>query len=317
MVRGGVDDRGGHLPGPPDARGDARAWPSAPTAARPSPWAWPSAGPGPPWPPASPGCATATSGCPRRGTYPGALANSLGTALIDEVAFRGAFMGLLLAAGLPTLGAIAIQALVYGLATRLGAPGRSHAMLLMSLALGVAAGATVVATGGIGAAVIGHAIARFAIFVCTGHAGQVRRARGGAGGGRGGPPAARRLAGRGRADGGRRPALCDRPAAAGRPVRPPAVLRQPLSVLRLRRLQRRGRARDRAAGWPRSWTACWRRSACGPICMTPPSVRPARRGRPWPASTWVAGRRRSCRRAVSASCWTSSSDGSAWRRTRR
>ena len=107
-------------------------------------------------------------------TYPGAIANALGTALIDEVAFRGAFMGLLLAAGLPTTGAIAIQALVYGLATRLGAPGRSHAMLLMSLALAVAAGATVVATGGIGAAVVGHGIARFAIFVCTGHAGQVR-----------------------------------------------------------------------------------------------------------------------------------------------
>ena len=107
-------------------------------------------------------------------TYPGAIANAIGTALIDEVAFRGAFLGLLLAAGLPTTGAIAIQAVVYGLATRLGAPGRSHAMLLMSLALAVAAGATVVATGGIGAAVVGHGIARFAIFVCTGHAGQVR-----------------------------------------------------------------------------------------------------------------------------------------------
>lgn len=111
---------------------------------------------------------------PSARTYPGAIANSLGTALIDEVAFRGAFMGLLLAAGLPALSAVAIQALVYGLATRLGAPGRSHAMLLMSLALGMAAGGTVIATGGIGAAVIGHTIARFAIFVCTGHAGQVR-----------------------------------------------------------------------------------------------------------------------------------------------
>ncbi len=111
---------------------------------------------------------------PSARTYPGAIANSLGTALIDEVAFRGAFMGLLLAAGLPALSAVAIQALVYGLATRLGAPGRSHAMLLMSLALGLAAGGTVIATGGIGAAVIGHTIARFAIFVCTGHAGQVR-----------------------------------------------------------------------------------------------------------------------------------------------
>ncbi|MFI5262789.1 MAG: type II CAAX prenyl endopeptidase Rce1 family protein [Candidatus Limnocylindrales bacterium] len=111
---------------------------------------------------------------PSARTYPGAIANSLGTALIDEVTFRGAFMGLLLVAGVPALAAVVVQALVYGLATRLGAPGRSHAMLLMSLALGVAAGATVVVTGGIGAAVVGHAIARFAIFVCTGHAGQVR-----------------------------------------------------------------------------------------------------------------------------------------------
>ncbi len=107
-------------------------------------------------------------------TYPGAVVNTLGTALIDEVAFRGALLGLLLAAGLPPLGAVVVQDLVYGLATRLGAPGRSHSMLLISLAVGAAGGALTVATGGIGAAVIGHAVTRFAVFVCTGHAGQVR-----------------------------------------------------------------------------------------------------------------------------------------------
>jgi len=107
-------------------------------------------------------------------TYPGAVVNTLGTALIDEITFRGALLGLLLAAGLPAEAAVAIQALVYGLATRLGAPGRSRAMLLISLAVGAVAGSLTVLTGGIGAAVIGHAVTRFAIFVCTGHAGQVR-----------------------------------------------------------------------------------------------------------------------------------------------
>ncbi|MFI5262507.1 MAG: type II CAAX prenyl endopeptidase Rce1 family protein, partial [Candidatus Limnocylindrales bacterium] len=106
--------------------------------------------------------------------YPGAVVNALGTALIDEITFRGALLGLLLAAGVPTVAAVAIQDLVYGLATRLGAPGRSRAMLLITLVVGAAAGALTVATGGIGAAVIGHAITRFATFVCTGHAGQVR-----------------------------------------------------------------------------------------------------------------------------------------------
>jgi hypothetical protein len=111
---------------------------------------------------------------PSARTYPGAVINTLGTALIDEVAFRGALLGLLLTAGVPPIAAVAVQDLAYGLATRLGAPRRSHSMLLISLAVGAVAGGLTVATGGIGAAVIGHAVTRFAIFVCTGHAGQVR-----------------------------------------------------------------------------------------------------------------------------------------------
>jgi hypothetical protein len=47
-------------------------------------------------------------------------------------------------------------------------------MLLMSLVVGVVAGYFTVATGGIGAGLLGHAIIRFATFVTTGHAGQVR-----------------------------------------------------------------------------------------------------------------------------------------------
>jgi hypothetical protein len=106
--------------------------------------------------------------------YPGAAVNALGTAFIDEVTFRGALLGLTLALGVPTDLAVALQAVLYALATRLGAPGRSRVMLGFSLAIGLVTGLMTVATGGIGAGLLAHAITRFAIFVTTGHAGQVR-----------------------------------------------------------------------------------------------------------------------------------------------
>jgi hypothetical protein len=46
-------------------------------------------------------------------------------------------------------------------------------MMLLALGLGVFGGWATLATGGIGAAIIGHAGTSFALFVCTGHAGQV------------------------------------------------------------------------------------------------------------------------------------------------
>lgn len=106
--------------------------------------------------------------------YPGAAANAIGTAFIDEVAFRGAILGMTLALGWPTDLAIAFQAVLYGLATRLGAPRRSRGMLLFALGTGVTAGFLTVWTGGIGAAFVAHAITRFATFVTTGHAGLVK-----------------------------------------------------------------------------------------------------------------------------------------------
>ena len=106
--------------------------------------------------------------------YPGAVVNSIGTALIDEICFRGAVLGLLLAVGASQPVALVGQALLYGLATRLGAPGRSKAMLLIFLGLGLVTGLLTLATGGVGAAIVAHALTRFAIFVCTGHPGQVR-----------------------------------------------------------------------------------------------------------------------------------------------
>jgi hypothetical protein len=106
--------------------------------------------------------------------YPGAVMNAFGTALIDEVCFRGALLGMLLVLTWPNELAIAFQAILYALATRLGAPGRSRFMLLLSLGVAITAGYLTLATAGIGAAILGHAITRVAIFVCTGHAGTVR-----------------------------------------------------------------------------------------------------------------------------------------------
>jgi CAAX prenyl protease-like protein len=105
-------------------------------------------------------------------SYPGALVNSVVTALVDEVAFRGAIFGVLLMTGMNPSAANAIQALLYALATRLGAPGRNRYMLAMALLIGLAGGWVTGVTGGIAAAFLGHAVTRFAVFLCTGHAGQ-------------------------------------------------------------------------------------------------------------------------------------------------
>ena len=106
--------------------------------------------------------------------YPQALLSSIGTALVDEAAFRGILLGLLLAANWPLTYAIAFQAVLYALATRLSRPGMPLGMLGLALAVGLVGGWLTVETGGIGAAFLGHALTRLAVFVATGHAG-VRR----------------------------------------------------------------------------------------------------------------------------------------------
>ncbi len=105
-------------------------------------------------------------------SYPGALVNAVSTAFIDEVAFRGAIFGILLMTNINPTAANVIQALMYALATRLGAPGRNRYMLVMALLIGLAGGWVTGVTGGIAAAFLGHAVTRFAVFLCTGHAGQ-------------------------------------------------------------------------------------------------------------------------------------------------
>ena len=105
-------------------------------------------------------------------SYPGALLNAVVTAIIDEVAFRGAVLGILLLTGLNPTAANVIQALLYALATRLGAPGRNRWLLVMAVLIGLAGGWVTAVTGGIAAAFLGHAVTRFAVFLSTGHAGQ-------------------------------------------------------------------------------------------------------------------------------------------------
>ncbi len=107
-------------------------------------------------------------------SYPGALLNSVTTAFIDEVAFRGAIFGLLLTTGLDVTVANVIQTLLYALTTRLGAPGRDRYLLVLTLGMGLIGGWLTAATGGIAAAFLGHAITRFAVFLCTGHVGQTK-----------------------------------------------------------------------------------------------------------------------------------------------
>ena len=110
---------------------------------------------------------------PDVGAYPGALLNEIATAFLDEATFRGALLGYLLWIQVPLNLAILAQAFAYTLATRLGAPGRDKSMFLLSLIIGLVGGAVTWITGGIGAAFLGHAITRLAIFFSTGHAGQL------------------------------------------------------------------------------------------------------------------------------------------------
>jgi len=107
-------------------------------------------------------------------SYPGALVNSMATAFIDEVAFRGVLLGLLLVAGVNPSLANLTQAILYALTSRLGAPGRDRYLLVLTLGMGLIGGWLTVATGGIAAAFLGHATTRFAIFLCTGHTGQTK-----------------------------------------------------------------------------------------------------------------------------------------------
>jgi membrane protease YdiL (CAAX protease family) len=109
---------------------------------------------------------------PSVAAYPGALVNEIMTAFLDEAVFRGALLGYLVLAGAPDNLAILGQAVIYLLATRLGAPGGDRSMFLLAAVIGLVGGWATLLTGGIGASFLGHASTRVAVFLTTGHAGQ-------------------------------------------------------------------------------------------------------------------------------------------------
>lgn len=109
---------------------------------------------------------------PAESSYPGALLNSTATAFIDEVTFRGAMLGILMSGGVDPLLANLLQTVIYALTTRLGAPGRDRYLLSLTLGIGLIGGWLTTVTGGIAASFLGHAVTRFAVFLCTGHIGQ-------------------------------------------------------------------------------------------------------------------------------------------------
>ena len=104
--------------------------------------------------------------------YPGALVNEILTAFIDEAVFRGAVLGYFLWAGAEVRLAVLGQAVMYVLATRLGAPGRDRYMFVVAAFTGLLGGWATIVTGGIGASFLGHAVTRVAVFLTTGSAGQ-------------------------------------------------------------------------------------------------------------------------------------------------
>ena len=90
------------------------------------------------------------------------------TAIVDELTFRGVLLGLLLLAGLTPVLAFLVQLLVYGLETRLGQYTVTLGLLGEALALGVLTGVLALATGGIAAPLVAHAVTRFAALAVPG-----------------------------------------------------------------------------------------------------------------------------------------------------
>jgi hypothetical protein len=106
--------------------------------------------------------------------YPAGLVTVIGTAFVDEAAFRGILLGLLLWWGWPNLLAIGLQAVLYVIAMGIARRQRPIGITAIFLVMAILAGGVTIATGGIGAAFLGAALTRLALFLVTGHAGQMR-----------------------------------------------------------------------------------------------------------------------------------------------
>jgi membrane protease YdiL (CAAX protease family) len=94
----------------------------------------------------------------------GAAAN----AIAEELQFRSVVLGLLLFAGLPEGPALAIQALLFGLAHRRLWRERDFYFLLGAVILGYAAGLATLAAGSVVPAMVGHFAVSMAFFAFAG-----------------------------------------------------------------------------------------------------------------------------------------------------
>jgi Type II CAAX prenyl endopeptidase Rce1-like len=94
----------------------------------------------------------------------GAAAN----AVSEELQFRSIVLGMLLFAGVPVGWAIAVQALVYGLAHRRLWRERDWYFLTGSVLLGWAAGVATVETGSVIPAIVGHFAVTMSLFAFAG-----------------------------------------------------------------------------------------------------------------------------------------------------
>jgi hypothetical protein len=106
---------------------------------------------------------------PVPGRYPGGILAAVGTAFYDEFLFRGVLLGVLLSLGAPDWLAVGAAAAIYAGAVRASAGGRGLMASIVAMAIGLAGGVLVLLTAGIAAALMGHAIARFAAFMTTGY----------------------------------------------------------------------------------------------------------------------------------------------------
>ena len=89
-------------------------------------------------------------------------------AICEELQFRSVVLGMLLFAGVPPGWAIAVQALVYGLAHRRLWQDRDWYFLLGSVLLGWAAGVVTYETGSVIPAIVGHFAVTMSLFAFAG-----------------------------------------------------------------------------------------------------------------------------------------------------
>lgn len=102
---------------------------------------------------------------PRPSRYPGGIVTAIGTAFFDEFLFRGVLLGLLLSLELPGWLAVVVAAVIYAGAIRAVAGGQGNLTVIVALVIGLVGGVLVLMTLGIAAALVGHAITRFALFL--------------------------------------------------------------------------------------------------------------------------------------------------------